>query len=152
MLKKIPIIILLLTLSLVACTDTNLQNNNNINQSNKEKNYTIFPGEYNTSFILDNVERYTPSDEDVQKGMKIIKSYLSGNKEIRNLNEYKIQFFGYINEKDEKILFANFFCDDFGKNWEKEMIIVKDGGNCYFKITVNLDKKEAFDLNINGEA
>ena len=37
-------------------------------------------------------------------------------------------------------------------DWEIEYVMVDDGGNCYWQITINLDTKEYKDLMVNGVA
>jgi hypothetical protein len=65
------------------------------------------------------------------------------------------QFFGAINDKGEKIILINCFCkkelDTFNK-WKTDLVIVQDGGNCFFKMKINVDKKEFYDVRINGYA
>ena len=70
------------------------------------------------------------------------------------LQRYKRQYVAVINEKGEKEVWINFFCkEDFEYlDWKKELIIVNDGGNCYFNLKVKLTKGEYYDLHINGVA
>ncbi len=64
---------------------------------------------------------------------------------------YKRQYLPIINDKGEKEIWINFFCSDFGSdNWKSEIIIVEDGGNCYFNIKVNLTSMTYSELSING--
>ena len=65
----------------------------------------------------------------------------------------KRQYVAVINEKGEKEVWVNFFCDDWGNdNWESDILIVHDGGNCYFNLKVNLTNKSYSELGINGYA
>jgi len=67
------------------------------------------------------------------------------------LDGYKRQYLPIINDKGEKEIWINFFCSDFGSdNWKSEIIIVEDGGNCYFNIKVNLTSMTYSELSING--
>ena len=69
------------------------------------------------------------------------------------LDGYKRQYVPIINEKGEKEVWINFFCDDFGTdNWKTEIVLVEDGGNCYYNIKINLKTKEHSELGINGNA
>ncbi|MDX6748070.1 hypothetical protein SHK09_14835 [Polaribacter sp. PL03] len=69
------------------------------------------------------------------------------------LDGYKRQYVPIINEKGEKEVWINFFCDDFGtNNWKTEIALVEDGGNCYYNIKINLKTKEYYELGINGNA
>jgi hypothetical protein len=71
---------------------------------------------------------------------------------VIDLTEYKRQYVAVTNDKGEKEVWINCFCDTWGKNWRKEQILVKDGGNCYFNLKINLTKGEYYELTINGEA
>jgi hypothetical protein len=69
------------------------------------------------------------------------------------LDGFKRQYVSVINEKGEKEIWINFFCNDWNSDkWKTELMIVKDGGNCYFNLKVNLTKKAYSDLRINGYA
>ncbi|PKL72114.1 hypothetical protein CVV26_02910 [Candidatus Kuenenbacteria bacterium HGW-Kuenenbacteria-1] len=115
-----------------------------------KQNYVVFPANYDISFLFGNNKRYTPTNTDIQKAIELLESFLKSKKEIQALLNYKVQFFGYLNEKEEKIIWANFFCSDY-KNWKKDLVSVEDGGNCYFNIKINLNTQKVFDFNINGE-
>jgi len=70
---------------------------------------------------------------------------------ILDLPRYKRQYAAYINEHGEKEVWINCMCsvDD---GWRDNIIMVRDGGSCYFNLTINLTKQLAYDLSINGEA
>ncbi|RDC65310.1 hypothetical protein [Adhaeribacter pallidiroseus] len=72
--------------------------------------------------------------------------------QIRDLKNYKIQYVPYLNEKREKEIWINGFCDSFNKDWRKEIIHVFDGGNCYFTIRLNLLTGECIAVGTNGYA
>ncbi|WP_303917913.1 hypothetical protein [Draconibacterium sediminis] len=78
------------------------------------------------------------------------------NLDIKNfkieLDRYKRQYMPIINNQGEKIVWINFFCDSFDIEWKKEIVFVKDGGNCYFQLKVNIDKDNYFDFWVNGNA
>lgn len=71
---------------------------------------------------------------------------------VIDLERYKRQYMAVINDKGEKEVWVNCFCDSWGKNWRKERIIVKDGGNCYFNLKINIDTKKYYDFMVNGNA
>ncbi len=65
----------------------------------------------------------------------------------------KRQYVPVINEKGEKEVWVNFFCDDWeSDNWKKDLMVFLDGGNCYFNLKVNLKNKTYSELGINGYA
>ena len=65
----------------------------------------------------------------------------------------KRQYVPVINEKGEKEIWINFFCNDWkSDSWKTDLMIVNDGGNCYFNLKVNLTNKSYSELRINGYA
>jgi hypothetical protein len=124
------------------------------NGQNKQKKYTVFPVDYDISTEIGNKERYMPTDEEIQSAIEALDKFLSSKKEILELEKYGIQFFGYINENREKIIWALYFCDyEQDENyWRNNLIIPIDGGNCYVYVKFNVDTKEVFDFYVNGEA
>jgi hypothetical protein len=70
-------------------------------------------------------------------------------KEISDFESYYRQYVGYLNEKNEKIIFINSFCRP-EQNWMKEIVNYKGGGSCYFDIKVNVSVKSTFDFNVNA--
>lgn len=66
---------------------------------------------------------------------------------------FKRQYVSVINDKGQKEIWINFFCDDWeSENWKSDIMVVLDGGNCYFNLKVNLETKTYSDLSINGYA
>jgi hypothetical protein len=66
---------------------------------------------------------------------------------------FKRQYVPVINENGEKEVWINFFCDDWGsENWKSDILMVHDGGNCYFNLKVKLTNKTYSELSINGYA
>jgi len=72
---------------------------------------------------------------------------------IDDLENYKRQYVPFINAKGEKEVFINCFClmpkDD---RWKSDIIIFHDGGSCFFKVSINLNKNECYKIAVNGEA
>lgn len=81
-----------------------------------------------------------------------------------DLKHYKRQFVCAIDPKGDKIVWINCLCfgDDMNSwiygdevdpryNWKTNILVVQDGGNCYFNIKINLTKRKSYDLMVNGE-
>ncbi|QHT65901.1 hypothetical protein GXP67_04070 [Rhodocytophaga rosea] len=71
---------------------------------------------------------------------------------VINLNRYKRQYIAFLNEKGEKEVWINCFCGDIDRNWQNEIIFVRNGGNCFFNLKVNLNRGKYYELRVNGEA
>ena len=72
--------------------------------------------------------------------------------QIMNLSNYKVQIVPYINEKGEKEVWINGFCDNFSANWRTEIVQVFDGGNCYFRVRLNISNNSCMTVGTNGYA
>ena len=120
------------------------------NQSmDQVQNYKIFSETDALPMSIEDEQRYTPSDQDIQSGLKILNNQLKNETTIRDLAEYNMRFFGYKNKTGEKILWADCFCNTFNGDWQDSSVGVDGGGNCFFQIKINLDKEEVFDLQVN---
>jgi hypothetical protein len=71
---------------------------------------------------------------------------------IKNELIYKRQYICYITKKGEKIVYVNCFCGSMNIDWHKQMMIVQDGGNCFFNLKINLSTQKYFDFMVNGYA
>ena len=112
-------------------------------------------------------KRFTPTKEEIIKAENALKSKLKEvnrnfenqyNSPIvhRNLKKYKRQYFGFINNKGEKILDTNSLWSKSIKehhwHWLNEIIMVSDGGSHYWNIEYNLETDELINLSVNGSA
>ncbi len=66
--------------------------------------------------------------------------------------KYKFQYVAAINNKGEKEVWINGFCNTQDSRWKEEILLVNDGGNCYFNLKLNLSTKECFQVAVNGYA
>lgn len=69
--------------------------------------------------------------------------------QLDSLKRYKRQLVPTINEKGEKTVWINCFCDAWG-NWRKELVMLEDGGKCYFNLLINLTTGIASTISVNG--
>lgn len=67
-----------------------------------------------------------------------------------DLSTHKRQYVAMVNEKGEKLVWVNCFCNTWDKNWKKELISVLDGGVCYFNLKINLATNSCYELVVNG--
>jgi hypothetical protein len=128
----------------------------------KQFEVAIFP-ESSDEIMQQN--RFTPTKEDIIKADNALKSKLKEvnrnfenqyNSPIihRNLKKYKRQYFGFINNKGEKVLYINSLWKKNEKEtkWLRQIIMVSDGGSYYWNIEYNLDNDELMNLSVNGPA
>ena len=74
------------------------------------------------------------------------------NNYIIDLKEYKRQYIAVTNDKGEKEVWINCFCDNFDSNWKKVLMLVDDGGKCFFNLKINLTTGKYYDFRVNGLA
>jgi hypothetical protein len=61
---------------------------------------------------------------------------------------------GAVNSNGEKIIWINCFCkteESSFKDWKKNIVLVKDGGNCFFNLKANITTNTFTDFFVNGE-
>lgn len=116
----------------------------------------IFPSEYNLTYIngdLAQAVRWGPDEENISEAEKLSAQYAQteGVCPGKVLKNYKRQYFGFINQKNEKIVWINYFISsaEFGY-WKKDVVFVNDGGCNFFNVEVNLTTKNIFNFSVNG--
>ena len=116
---------------------------------------------------------WKPTEKDLDLTQEILDKAI-GEKEFdfiekpvkKNIKKYYRQYVPYINKNGERVIKINAFCEilenppspEKGINewtemdWKNEYVMVFDGGNCYWQITINIDTKTYKDLMVNGAA
>ena len=67
-------------------------------------------------------------------------------------HNYKMQIVAVINSRGEKEVWVNCFCEVSDDKWKKNVLLVFDGGSCFFHLKMNLTTNKFFDLAVNGVA
>jgi hypothetical protein len=138
-----------------------------------DSRHTVFSDTTQIKWIIkDFVTFWTPGSEDISIMDLILDKAINSEKKDywRHLTPatYKNYYQQYIFYKDtagDSIVCINAFCyllegpvDSAGKlvmkpiDWRNNLIIVKDGGDCFWTIKINLSKMTYFDFMINGMA
>jgi len=124
---------------------------------------------------LQNVKRFTPNLDEIKKAEKILREKIreANHKMVNqgkgcpiihnNLNIYRRQYFGYYNEKNEKVILVTFnknkltiieklkgFQRDESENWKKEKESWQDGCSNHWEIKINLATESLFEMYVNG--
>jgi hypothetical protein len=66
--------------------------------------------------------------------------------------DYKRQLVAGMNPKGELVVWVNCFCSRHFEDWKNRIIIVEDGGKCFFNLTINLSKENCEGFYVNGSA
>lgn len=99
---------------------------------------------------------FEPSQSSVDLFKSALSDYLQANQDVvlLDLSDYRFQFIG-LSVRGKDAVFANAFCryhwsDD--SSWRETLVVVDDGGNCYFQATYDTDSHTIIWLMINGVA
>lgn len=86
----------------------------------------------------------------IEKAVNKYNEKQKDGQKIKDLNKYKRQYIPVINKEGETEVWANFFCRE-EQDWKRNVIVVEDGGNCYFNLYINLTKDSTYKFSINGD-
>ena len=101
--------------------------------------------------------KWDPSPKILADLKSQIKSYVRSQakaqgRELKNWQDYTFQYQGQ-EEKGRKFIFINALCVQRDRQrLDKEMIVIFDGGSCFFNVKYDPSQKTFFNLLINGEA
>jgi hypothetical protein len=176
---KVPFVIVFLCSLLQHCGEPNEKEGNPLTSISTQvyvdtSIYTILPYDTSDHWVFQKANATSLSTTEIMKIEKMLQTAISEyNVEQRNkfdsmikkhpdyelkqhnfiseLKRYKRQYFPIVNEKGEKEVWVNCFCSTWGsEKWKSEIIHVKDGGNCFFNVKINLTKQILYELSVNG--
>jgi len=118
-------------------------------------------------FTGSDLNPFEPNNIELEKVNRIFEKAINEGKfhflkkeKISELKKHYRQYLCYLNEKGEKIIYINAFCELFDEydeennlvpfDWKNKMVDVADGGKCYWNIKINLTTNEYFELKVNG--
>ena len=111
------------------------------------------------SWLVESDGFWAPSVDDIFKLEEGLAEYLSQNSSYfyrqppvwERLDEYQRQYIG-LERGGRQIIYGNFFCNNLGMDWRKKLVIVDDGGDCYFQVEYDVDQGMFTMLMVNGES
>jgi hypothetical protein len=100
---------------------------------------------------------WTPSVDDIIKLEEKIAEHLSQNSSQfysqppvwERLDEYQRQYIG-LERGDRQIIYGNYFCNNGGVNWREKLVVVDDGGDCFFQVEYDVEGEVFIKLLVNG--
>ena len=112
---------------------------------------------------------WLPDTTDLKVAERVIQMAVRPTKgqvlSIQTLPDYVRQYVGFISPAGERMLWVNALCavleQPVERNgeytmeawpWQKELILVDDGGDCYWSILINLDERTYSNFLVNGNA
>lgn len=106
-------------------------------------------------FMLKGKEFWMPTKEQVLDAEAKIERFLKDKPPAQSpdlwqkLPHYKRQYVGFIINGHKRI-FCNFYCSE--EPLSCKPVVYEDGGDCFFQIEYNIEKKQVDKISINGEA
>ncbi|MEJ5964322.1 hypothetical protein [Pedobacter immunditicola] len=104
---------------------------------------------------------FTPTIEEIFNAERIFRHCLEvkrigsdgmeiEQRRIQHPSKYYRQYFGHYNPKGEKIIFMNCLINSFTSgDWKQREIMVRDGGNNYFSIKINIESQDCSSFIVN---
>lgn len=86
---------------------------------------------------------------------RAVDKYNSGQDDemkISDLARYNFQYLPVYAENGQKEVWVNAFCSSFDFDWKKKIVLVDDGGKCFFNLKINLSDANYRDFQVNGVA
>jgi hypothetical protein len=100
------------------------------------------------------IDEYNPEQE--QRFNEISTKYIDETFRLTDfiieLDRYKRQYVPVINEKGEKEIWINCFCGEWEGRDKNQILLVDDGGNCFFNLSINLSTEKYYGFMVNGVA
>jgi hypothetical protein len=103
--------------------------------------------------IYGNEVTWTPTGEDLRVVEEALGDFIADHPEdgVEDLEEYHRQYTGTGDEGET--VSVNALCVDAGlDDWEDELILVNDGGPCFWQAEFDVESLDVVTFNINGEA
>ncbi len=102
---------------------------------------------------------WVPTQADIQSLEEKLLPFIRDNQAVfggaapgaDRLSRYKRQYVGIIQD-GQRVIFVNLLCQAPSEDWQREFLLVMDGGACFFQVKYRLDTGSFFDLKVNGEA
>lgn len=108
----------------------------------------------NQELEVHNSPFWTPSDSQVAALEQALPIYLNRawpQGPLPDLSTYRFQYIGMVRDA-EPIIYINAFCQASGDEWKDLLVVVDDGGPCYFQLYYHPDGSRFSGLTINAEA
>ena len=111
------------------------------------------------SWLVGNNDLWTPSVDNILKLEEKLPEYLSQNSSQffheppvwQRLDEYQRQYIG-LERGGRHMIYGNYFCDNLGLDWQHKIVIVEDGGECFFQFEYEVESELFIKLLVNGES
>ena len=111
------------------------------------------------SWLVGSNSYWSPTEKDIITLEEKLPEYLQQNAYLfihqppvwERLDQYQRQYIG-IDRGSQKIIYGNYFCDNLNVNWSEKIVVVEDGGDCFFQIKYDVGEGKFIFLIVNGES
>lgn len=94
--------------------------------------------------------------EDVQRAENALAAALNEKDYFKQIRKrYKVygrQYIFFYDENNELCVFVNCSCEKYNWLFSRRFCSVRDGGDCYWKMVLNLETGKILSVSVNGEA
>jgi len=102
---------------------------------------------------FDGAKSFNLTGTDLEAVDEIFKKSITQNNIDTSYFHYKKQYVPFIDKDRQKKVWINCFCSDLDNeflDWRKSIVIVSDGGSCFFNLIINLSNHSFSNLQVNG--
>jgi hypothetical protein len=99
------------------------------------------------------IGEWEPNTNDIVSALDLIKQDVWNNK-FRQFRDYRFQYYG-IKKEGKKVVVINAFCVTYwehAKDWRTALVMVMDGGACFFQAEYDVTDGKITSVRSNGEA
>ncbi|HYF46032.1 MAG TPA: hypothetical protein VD926_07455 [Acidimicrobiales bacterium] len=113
----------------------------------------VFTPDEEETDIYGNEVTWTPDAEQLRIAEEALGDFIADHPEdgVEDLEEYHRQYTG--TGEEGEVISVNALCVDSGiEGWEDEIILVNDGGSCFWQAEFDVESLDVVTFNVNGEA
>jgi hypothetical protein len=121
--------------------------------SNKYKSDTLNKFDYTTieNLLIEFIDSFNIEGKKRMDKLADPLAKIDWNVFVIDTSRYRFQIIVATNNKKEKFAWVNAFCNANQIDWKRDIIIVLDGGLCYFNGTINLTDKRLISFLVNTD-
>jgi hypothetical protein len=97
--------------------------------------------------------KYKLTKDDLETILTLWEGALAKSRTERISTEYGRQYLAGIDSSGQVLVFINSFCHPENYDYrDKYLVVVSDGGDCFFRLLIDLTKKQVISFETNGSA
>lgn len=153
--RRLPPLLLALTLLLVACGDdegVSTEEPGTTGLGDLPEGAVVFTPDDAATDTYGDATTWTPGPADVEVAEAALQDHIDDQPDL-GLDPFDTYHRQYVGVGDEDIVSVNALCESADlDDWEDELILVNDGGACFWQAQVDLATGTVDPFTVNGEA